>query len=146
MVFNDAMHTVIMQSSILIKHSCVPTVNKTYHLPSIGDKNNDMAIIGFVKMELLEQEACDLYADFIHDWATHVFPQTKGDHVDTIPLHVSLAQHATCTSPSTQEACILTHHLLLLLLWVTSTPVHGQSCDKNMLQLYMELYHPLDLR
>ena len=84
-----------------------------------------MAIVGFIKIGLLEYEACDFSADFIHDWSTHVFPQIKVYHAETISFLALLSQHATFTVPSTQEIRILTRNMLLLPFWGAVAPLHG---------------------
>ena len=91
MGFDDTRHMVVMKCSALIKGSCIPKNNKTSYPSTISGKKNEMSIVGFINGGLQEQKGYNVYADFIHDWSTHVSPQTMGDHIDTITFPVLLS-------------------------------------------------------
>ena len=95
-----------MHLPTLVKRSYVPKDNDPSHPPSVFGKKYEITLLGFVKLGLNEQEACDLSKEFLRVWETHASPLTTGNYVDTTPpLPVTLLAHnAIITEPITRES------------------------------------------
>ena len=73
-----------MHLPILIKCYCIPKDNAPYHPPTIADEKHEMILLGFIKLELNEQETFDFPEDLLHDWETYASPTTTS--INTTPL------------------------------------------------------------
>ena len=82
-MFDTENTSLVMSLPTLIKGSYIPKDNYPCHQPAIVSEKDDMALLGFIKLGLNEQETCDFYEDFFRDWARPASPAMEGDHVDT---------------------------------------------------------------
>ena len=124
MELDDTNHTIFIKCPTTIKRSCIPKEKISSHLPIIVGKKNEMTILCFIRMELQDPQPYHFSAKFTSDWATHIYPATKGDHADTHKLPTSITHHVTLTVTSTQDPWTLMRHPLLILFWGAGTPLH----------------------
>ena len=67
MVFDVENRYLVMHLSTLIKRYCITKENEPSHLPTIFGEKYEVALLGFIKLALNEQEACGFSEDFLRD-------------------------------------------------------------------------------
>ena len=146
MGFVNTKHTVVTHFPSLIKRSYNPNDTSSSHPDAISGKKNKMAIVGFTKLDLQEQNAYDLSAQHTHGWVSYASPKTQDDHTDTITLPTSLAPRTICADIISQKNWTLVIHPPMLPFWVPDATFHNKRRANEMIMEHMKSYHPLAVR
>ena len=113
----------------LITRRYVPKDDDISHISTIVGEKNDVAFLGFTNKCLNGKKVFDFPEDLLRNCLAHVYPATKGNHVENTILlpETPLDQHTTIVEPDTGETWILMRHILPLPLRGASQPL--DSCN-----------------